>query len=688
MKPGLIAFLFLLCCAAKAQRQVISAGMHHLRNGATREWDEFPINAERDRWSITFNAEANARAGSIQLRQYDVKQSWLVILNDHQIGKLTEDEKDLNLYLHVNAGLLRDGLNTLEVRPANKALTETDDIKVGDVSYYPFPAKELLSQCRVSVEIRDKQTKQLLPAKITITDLRGTLQEMHTDSSNVLAVRAGTVYTSTGKAAFNLPPGIYMIYGTRGFEYGVDSTKLTLRKTDHLERTLLIEREVSTEGWVSCDTHIHTLTYSGHGDASIEERAITIAGEGIELPVITEHNKAINIQAVARKLQVDRWFTPVTGNELTTTRGHFNIFPADATAKPPDHHSPDWKRLSEMLAAEKSPVVILNHGEDIHNNFRPFDPSRHIAVAGMMLQDSIFPANAMEVMNSGSQQHDILKLYHDWFGMMNRGYFITPVGSSDSHDVNRFMVGQARTYIKAADTNFSAINIEEATRHFLLGKVMVSFGLLTTMEVNSKYESGDLVPGNEKIIVSIKVLGPKWIDADKVTLFANGKKIREAYIKTKGKQVLKWKGTFTLPSSAHDVYLVAIAEGAGKNLPFWKIAKPYQNTSSAWKPKVIGSTGSIWIDADRDGSRTTAYDYAKSVMTLAGSDIKTMIRKLASYDEAVSIQAAALLWEKGYDMESALIREALVQATTVTKSGFHLFNEARKKAVTRNLPDR
>jgi hypothetical protein len=510
------------------------------------------------------------------------------------------------------------------------------------------------------------------------------LQTVLTDTAKHLVARAGTVYTATGNATFHVPPGKYKIYATRGFEYGVDSATLVLQKADHTDRTLVIKREVNTEGWVSADTHLHSLTYSGHGDASIEERAITIAGEGIEVPIITEHNKAIDIKNIADKLGLHRWFTPVIGNEVTTARGHFNVFPVDIAAKLIDHKSADWKTLHDnILLTGNRQAVILNHAEDIHNGFRPFDPGHHIHVAGMMLADTVFPANAMEVMNAGSQQKDIYRLYYDWFGMMNGGYLLTPVGSSDSHDVIRFMAGQSRTYIKADDTDCAAINISEVTTHFLEGKVMVSFGLLTRMLVNSKYEAGDLVPGNEKISVSIAVSGPKWMNATQISLFANGKKIRQATIKTKGKQVLKWKGTWTLPPSAQDLHLVAIAEGKGEDLPFWKINKPFQKTSPEWNPKLIGSTGAIWIDGDQDGARTTANDYAKSIINTSGSDIDSIIKKLALYDEAVSIQAAALLWKNRFDLEGPVVQEALKKGSGVTKSGFRVFNNDRKKVLNR-----
>src|SRR5688500_9069371 len=107
MKRSLTIFLLLVSLvSAQAQSQVIDGRMHHLRKGIDREWDEFPLNAAADHVTVTFNATVNPKAGTIQIRQYDVKQSWQVLLNDKQIGELTEDEKDVNLYVEVPAGII------------------------------------------------------------------------------------------------------------------------------------------------------------------------------------------------------------------------------------------------------------------------------------------------------------------------------------------------------------------------------------------------------------------------------------------------------------------------------------------------------------------------------------------------------------------------------------------------------
>ncbi len=90
-----------------------------------------------------------------------------------------------------------------------------------------------------------------------------------------------------------VPAGDYTIHAGRGFEYGVATARVSVKAGDTVRQALTIHREVPTEGYVSCDTHVHTLTYSGHGDASADERVVTLAGEGIELPIITEHNRQL-----------------------------------------------------------------------------------------------------------------------------------------------------------------------------------------------------------------------------------------------------------------------------------------------------------------------------------------------------------------------------------------------------------
>ena len=173
-----------------------------------------------------------------------------------------------------------------------------------------------------------------------------------------------------------------------------------------------LAKEVNTEGWVACDTHVHTVTYSGHGDCTLQERLVTLAGEGIELPISTDHNTQIDYSETALALGLSKWFTSVVGNEVTTQKGHFNIFPTAAESARPNHLAANWKELFDSIFGNPQvKVAILNHARDLHSSFRPFSPAHHISLTGSNLDGFDRRFNAMELINSGAVQTDPMELF-------------------------------------------------------------------------------------------------------------------------------------------------------------------------------------------------------------------------------------------------------------------------------------
>ena len=80
------------------------------------------------------------------------------------------------------------------------------------------------------------------------------------------------------------------------------------------------------------------MSFSRHGDCSVEERVLTLAGEGVELSVITEPGSA-----------------------------------------PPDARGSEWATLMKaMRAVAGAQVIVLNHPRDSHSGFRPFE---HVSAA-------------------------------------------------------------------------------------------------------------------------------------------------------------------------------------------------------------------------------------------------------------------------------------------------------------------
>ena len=675
-------FLFLLiistgCLSVSiAQVQVLDSSRHLLRNGNQPEWNEFAGLSSKKQLSIPFKIE-NIRSFTLSLVQYDVKQNWNVIVNDKKIGSLVTDANAMRVYFPLPDMILTNGENVLTIQAESAA---PDDILISNITLDNRAQSDILTQCTVDLEVIESNKNLPVPSRITIVDERQILQMTGTKPADYLAIRPGFVYSGTGKTTVLLPPGRFRIYAGRGFEYSVDSVDITLKPGDHLQKQLKIQQEVATSGWISADTHIHTLTHSGHGDASEQERAVTIAGEGIELPIITEHNKIVDFSSPAKRTGTMRFYTIVPGDEVTTAVGHFNVFPLDKNRTAPDHRVTNWGELLQKLPADSGSVIILNHARDIHNQFRPFDPKHHIGISGSRLDHWKLPANAMETVNSGALQDEPMRLLYDWFGMMNGGQELTPVGASDSHDVSRYLVGQARTYIRAKDDSPDSIHIGEAIQNFRKGMVMVSFGLLPMITVNKKSGPGEIARSAGTVTVDVEVAGPGWITGEKVVLYANGVKIREEKIVNAKVPGVKWKGQWVLPALKHDVYLVAVAQGSGVHLPFWPIVKPFQPITTRWSPYTIGCSGAVKVDGDKDGRFTTANGYAKMLVAKNSSNLGGLIKSLSQFDEAVSTQVAAILHSKGIDPASAEITKSLSTASSVTRTGFLKYTNAVKES--------
>ncbi len=588
---------------APAAEIVLEPGPRHLRIDGPREWSDFPETPEAAALELAFESPANRQPWTLRLRQQDVKQTWTVRLNNSELGRLEVDENDMVVYFRVPPGAVKRGANRLTIEQDLRRRATPDDIRVGEIRLDDRPLEAVLGEGVVAVTVVERLSGEPIPARITVLNADGALQTVLPEDPEGLAVRAGTVYTGHGNAGFSLPRGDYTIYAGRGFEYSLAERKVSLQgNAAAIGVRLEIERQVPTRGWVASDTHVHTFTHSRHGDATIEERMVTIAGEGIELPVAADHNQHIDFEQSAREAGVRRWFTPIAGNEVTTPTGHFNVFPVDPASPPPDHRSPDWTvTLGNIHRTPKVKAVILNHARDLHSGVRPFDRSIFDPATGRSLDGRPFRFNAMETINSGATQTNILQLFQDWMALLKRGLRITPVGSSDSHDVARHFVGQGRTYIRVDDADPGRIDVEQAVYNFVQGRVMVSYGLLAELTVNGKYGPGETVPVlDDKLNVRVRVLGPDWVRADRVLLFQDGDVIQEARITPEDRKEtgVLWSGGWSVPTPAKKSFLVAIALGPGVDGLYWRTAKPYQPDSPYWNPQVAGASGAVWLAVD------------------------------------------------------------------------------------------
>lgn len=659
-----ISIAVLLCFACgpvmgeEPSLTTIEASRVNLRAGAEQEWAWFPEAAVASTLARRFNASSNPEPWTLTVRQDNVKQLWEVRINDQVLGRLERDENDMIADFVIPAGCLHEGENLLEIAPKGDL---TDDIRVGPIHIHQAPIETFRNQATINIQLVDS-SGTAIPGRITILDDRGTLVPVGAKSNDHWAVRNGVLYTSTGEAEFGVASGKYRIVAGRGFEYSLAKAEVDLHAGEHIDRKMTLVRQVDTAGWVACDPHVHTVTHSGHGDCTIGERMVTLAGEGIELPIATDHNKAIDYTEIAASTGVTPYFTPVIGDECTTKKGHFNIFPLRAGSPLPDHTQQDWGiLLQDIYSTPDVRVAILNHARDIHSGFRPFSPVHHIALTGENLEGRPMQFNAMEIINSGAVQTDGTQLFHDWCGLINRGLQVTPIGSSDSHDVARYVVGQGRTYIRCDDSTPGKINISNAIDALTAGRVIVSYGLLVRLRVGEAAQAGDLVSLDDlqqDLIVTADVLGPAWTDAESVALYVCGRERFRHSFKSNpdGNTPFESTVTWRIPRSeiSHDLWLSAVAVGPGIDQSYWKTALPYQPTSKAFSPSVFSSTGAIRIDADGDGKYTSPFGYAKALVEKHAGDTAGLLRELKKMDASVIHQVASLWRVAGEDLTALL----------------------------------
>ena len=661
----------------------------HLRSGDTAEWEEYAADPPKGRrWETRFTSQSNSLPAALFIEQNDVRQDWFVDLNSKRLGKLFLMEAELVHTLTVPAGAIRDGTNVLTILPPK----ENDDIFLGEIRLVPRRPPEAIGEATLSIHVNDEADGRPLPCRLTVVDARGALAPLveltnGAAAPSPLAVRPGVAYTGNGKARVGLPAGTFTVYASRGFEWSVTTQQVRTAPGQEQRLTFRLRREVLTPGLVSCDTHVHTFTHSGHGDASLDERMLTLAGEGIELPIATDHNIQVSYAEAARRIGVSSRFTPVTGNEVTTAAGHFNIFPVEPEARAPDFRIVDWPTL--MTAVRATPgvrVVILNHPRNVHSNFQPFAKTNFNAVTGENLRGPEFTFDAMEVLNSSAQQTDYMLVYRDWFALWNHGYRVASVGSSDGHDVSRYIIGQGRTYISSKATDPGRIDVSEACSNLVAGRALVSMGLLVQLVVEDKFRAGDIATGLGKDVhVKVSVLGPSWVTATNVALFANGLKIRQESLTTPSppgaraaKSGVQAELTWTLSRPSHDVHLVAIATGPAVTAPFWAIPRPYQPTSTRWEGRVIGSTNPILLDADGDGKFSSARDYARRLVAKHNEKFADLLAALRNFDEAVAAQAASLWAAAGGQVGESDLVGALKSAAPQTQRGFAAYVETQR----------
>jgi hypothetical protein len=622
----------------------ITGRVWHLGDDETPEWPEGPARPEGGSLSFAFQAKATQRASLLAVTHRHISNDWRLSINGVEVARLQNKEALGTYYYEVPGGVLAEGENTASLAGSHP----TDDITFGPVTLHEGSFREVLNLRSVEVQIHD-ENGAALPARVTISDSAGNLVTAYYAERLQTAVRPGVVYTVDGSAHFEVPAGDYLIQAARGTEWSMASQTVNVSGTQpRVDFVLNRELEAATRGFIAADTHIHTLTHSGHGDSSVEERMVTLAGEGVELAVATDHNHNTNYAPTQTEMELGRFFTPAIGNEVTTPIGHLNAFPLRVEDAVPPHDLQDINEIVKGIRAKGAKAVILNHPRWPDHDKGPHGAIELDSYSGEWTGSWAVPFDALELINSQTEELEPMLLFEDWFALLNRGERVFAVGSSDSHTVGG-VVGQGRTYVQSSTDDPSAIDVEEAALNIANGHSSISMGIIATVLAGGEPAMGKTL-GLQN--TELHIAAPSWVLPTKLTVYANGQPILEQPLPVTnhtGKTDLTLELPTSLPWPNHDFYMVVIVEGDGVDGGFWPQINDY----------TLAATNPVFVDVDGDGEYTNPRALAEALIKLGGTEDATVARTLDEIDSAVAIQYMRLV-------RLAYLAQAEHRATSLT----------------------
>ena len=471
----------------------------------------------------------------------------------------------------------------------------------------PSPAFAFEAGGLLAYEVRDEQGLAL-PARITLWQ------------DGRLARR---ILAADGIGTAPVLPGTYEVSVTRGFEYAPFHGWMTVAPTVATPLSAELERVVDTTGFLAMDAHLHAAP-SPDSQVPIPDRIRTLATEGVEVAVSTDHEYIGSWQSGIDETGLGRWVATIPGCELTAVvPEHMNIYPVeprfdlDARGGYVRWYQMDIEEIYEAARARGARIIQLNHPAYLrliqYDRLTGLpgleDPTAIGLHAGARLWSWNF--DVIELMNGHERpfvQPGLPRTtgyFDDWMSFLNLGHLITAVGTTDMHGYD--VPGQPRTYFASSTDEPLEFDEEDLVASLLAGRAVVSDGAFARVEINGVAGLGDLVTATEGTVdLTVRIEAIPEIDVTHFLVFVNCDEILKVAASDPG-GVVKYDGTLIVPV-AQDAHVVVAGFGADR------LPRGLDSFDPAGVPRFI--TNPIYVDTDGNGiydppgGKTCTYDLA------------------------------------------------------------------------------
>jgi hypothetical protein len=467
--------------------------------------------------------------------------------------------------------------------PAGEYLLQAETRDLGHSrSVAPGPALDLsiAAPLRLDIDILDDATGDTIPARLLVIgehpappDKR--VFDNYDRVGGVVVSRhlvRGTSMGAVSDGPILLPAGgSYRVYASRGTEWSAASAPFGANGSGKV--TLRLRRVLDTPGYLSSEFHVHQV---GSPDSPVGslERVSSALSAGIELFAVTDHDVVSDLQPIVEDLAVEDILRVVPGIEVTPfPYGHFNAYPLDVVPNATGG-AIDWGRgrdgyamtPGEIFAAARqrgARVVEVNHprGEGALGTFQQyFDraslkydyttrsifgdfaasavPNDYLRLPDESLWSDAW--NVLEVWNGfgmkdtdGDGRREITHLdrvTRDWFNLLSLGFYVAPVGNSDTHNAVKDPLGMPRTMVRVPDDGPNPLvdgTITDKVMMTLEGTavprdIVVTDGPMIAVKVAGQDAIGrQVTPTAGTITLDVTVTAADWAEFDTIEIFAN-----------------------------------------------------------------------------------------------------------------------------------------------------------------------
>jgi hypothetical protein len=403
-------------------------------------------------------------------------------------------------------------------------------------------------------------------------------------------------YTAAdGLASVGVPPGSYTVSVSKGMEYDAfTATDVVVPGNGAAAIVAPLARVLDTDGWISVDPHMHS-EMSIDSNVPLDRRLLSVAGEGVEVAVSSDHDFIVDYAPVAKELGLDTTLVTMSGQESSSLIiGHVNAWPAPVDPNRPGGGAIPWYDNGPStvfeLARDGDPdrVVQVNHPWDALGLFTAIDFDRStlmatrsgadLGIPGAELND--FSFDALEVGNKKTED-TFEQAFGDWLALVSGGFRITATGASDSHGDDAY-VGEARTFVYVGPGQDDPAIVDAAVINDAIRRqhVVVGQGIFPGEVVD--------LSGESEAIVRIRVQAPPWLPVAAVAIYERDVEIMRIPLNSSDTQVVRYEADLPIPIDA-DTLFVVVAEPGGDGSPVMEQPKP-------------SFTNPLYVDSDGDGT--------------------------------------------------------------------------------------